>query len=382
MALGDDLLAFDKDMNNGQGWNTTDPARDPIGGFMTTLSNNPDAATTFFSGPKGKEHVDYVAFEHRALISGATELTGGTLRPHLDAFGDAIVAATTGRITTPAMAEALTNIVVDIGDKNSPQILDESPALRASVTEMMAKNSDSLHLALTQEDGTKDLNGIPQLTPTASIPREAMREVLADLGPSNIEILKETEERYTRAAMTIIGGDGFTLERQAQVKAFAQDSGEAFGVLDASVANEIRGTAAAADADKTASMDRRERWTNAAVNGLSAAATLTYALHLNSPVPPLPALTANPLMALTISLGTAGLNGLVGEGYDYFADPTAATDAANEKVHNVYTDGQIQMERTMKSWMEDNPAYANAKLTSDGGIGYTSILPAEVVTAR
>lgn len=128
--VGEGLLDFDKnDMRKGDGWLTTDPKRDPVTGFMVALKNNPDAATAFFSGPKGKEHVSYVALEH-ALY----DMTDGSMTtPHrvqLDAFGEAVVAATTGRVTDASMAEVVGNVMNTLGGRASgePQ---EPAALQA-----------------------------------------------------------------------------------------------------------------------------------------------------------------------------------------------------------------------------------------------------------
>lgn len=364
-AVGEDLLAFDKSMNNGQGWGP-DPARDPVNGFLVTLSHNADAATDFFTGPKGKEHVTQVGFEH-SVVDPLNPVTADRERFHLDAFGDALVAATTGRPTTPAMAGVVENVMNTMGAKGAPSILGESAALRSSVTRILANNSESLHLALTQESGTKDTNAIPHGSPTASIPRENMREVLADLAgdPANITMLKETEERYSRAAMSLIAGDSPTPDI-VRVQSFAHDSGEAFGFLDAAVSKDVLDQAASDDKAEGEADKRYERWIGAGVNGISAGATFAAAASFS----------VNPALGLTTVIVTTGVNGLVGEFFQSTAPD--AGDHAKQEAHDIYVNGQTQVEGTMRTWMAENPGYRDANLTNAAGDGYVSIMPAEI----
>ncbi|MFI1385361.1 hypothetical protein [Embleya sp. NPDC020886] len=361
-AVGEDLLAFDKSMNNGQGWGS-DPARDPVNGFLVTLSHNADASTDFFTGPKGKAHVEQIGFTH-ALVDPLNPVDRE--RPHLDAFGDALVAATTGRLTTPAMAGVVENVMNTLGAKGAPAILGESGALRGSVTEILAKNSESLHLALTQEMDTKDTNAIPRASPIANIPREAMRNVLLGLAedPANITVLRETEERYSRAALSLIAGDSPTADIN-RVQSFAHDAGEAYGFLDSVVAKDVLDRAATDDKITGEADKRIERWIGAGANGISAGAVFAAAAATNAPA-----------YGLVATLATTGVNVLVGEFFQ--ALPPDASDRAGEEVHNTYVKGQTQVEKVMKAWMDENPGYSQANLVNEAGDGYTSIMPTEV----
>ncbi|GAA4989880.1 PPE domain-containing protein [Yinghuangia aomiensis] len=380
--VGEGLLDFDKNgMRKGDGWLTTDPKRDPVTGFMVALKNNPDAATAFFSGPKGKEHVSYVALEH-ALY----DITDGSMTmPHrvqLDAFGEAVVAATTGRVTDAPMAEVVGNVMNTLGARDVPQVSDNSAPLRRSITEMLAKNSDSMHLGLTQTGAQKDLSAVPFAGPTASIPLEAMQNVLKGLvaDPSNIEVLKEAEERFTRAGLSLTLSDPSPWDRgtrNAHVATFATAAGEAFGELDATVTDHMRNFGATKDESTTASDGRAERWTQAGVSGASAAATLRAAQVAAARTAALGrAVSVNPLVGFGLTIGTTGLNGLIGEFYD--AHPAGAADDLKAPIHDVFTNGKEQVEGIMRTWAAENSAaYDGPTLVETAGLGYNSAFTPE-----
>jgi hypothetical protein len=278
-------------------------------------------------------------------------------------LGDAIVAATTGQKTSPAMAEALTNIVNGIGDKNAPQILEQSAGLRSGMTEALAKNSESLHLALTQESGEKDTNAIPSAAPTASIPREAMREVLSDLAkePSNIQALKEAEGFYSQAALTLIGGETRTDQSDIRVRSFARGAGEAFGVLDGAVSHDVLENAVKGDAARIAADKRLERWIQAGVTVAAGGAAFPVVSTGRS---------------LLISMAGTGINAGVGEFFQHRAP--GSVGEAKEELHDTFTDGQIHVEQMMRRWMTNNPQYQNSDLTNEAGNSYSNGMNSEV----
>ncbi|MEU0934110.1 hypothetical protein [Embleya sp. NPDC005971] len=266
------------------------------------------------------------------------------------------------------MAGVVENVMTTLGAKDAPPILSESGALRGSLTEILAKNSESLHLALTQESATKDTNAIPQASPTANIPRETMRNVLSGLAeePANITVLKEAEERYTRAALSLIAGESAQPDF-GRVQTFARDSGDAFGFLDAAVSKDVLDRAAASDLAEGEADKRYERWVGASIDGISAGALFKAAA----------AVQTHGIIAPIAAIATVGVNGIVGEFYQAF--PPDAGEQAREQVHGAYVSGRVQVEGVMRTWMAENPTYKSVELGNEAGRAYSAIVPSEIV---
>ncbi|MGA4542291.1 hypothetical protein ACPA54_20095 [Uniformispora flossi] len=374
--IGDGLLKFDKTGDNGRVWNTSDPRLDPVQGYLTTLKNNPEAATEFFgrppvldaSGkpqaypPSGLDHVKYLVNDHR--LTPWVETRSPVLdNSYLDAFGDAVVVATSGHPTTRQMANATGNVIAVLGADGSTA-LGSSEELRSSVTEMLTNNVESLHLGLTQEDAAKDKTVVPHAGEVADIARQDLRRVLGDLTQElpNIQKLKIAEEGYTLTGLGLIAADSPSPDPLA-ARNFAQQAGEAFGYIDSAVSSDIRAEAEAKDKTQADANARWERWLSAGVDSGSAAVTARVAAASSGPG------------ALLTAVATAGVNGIVGE-YFQWDEPDNA-DAAQGKIDEVYSKGQVQVEQAVKNWAAAHPEYQNVRtdLVNAAGTGYTAIIP-------
>lgn len=373
--VGDDIILRDKELAaRHTGWHTTDPARDPVSGFLVALKNNPQAATEFFSTQTdahgaitrdGAAGLRYLLTD-RKLAAGPLEPQSNA-NAHLAPLGDAIVAATTGRPTTQPMVDVVETVVTTLGTKGSSGALAASPELRFDVTDMLARNPESLHLALTQESATKDLTAIPETAPTANIAREAMQRVLAELvaETGNIETLKQAEGLYAGAGLSLtLATPGLT---DAHVYTFAKDAGEAFGVLDASIAEAIRDEGLSQKDAKTLSEGRAERWISyAETTGFSAIA-------LSRTLAATPAAPVSPWVGFLLGASGGGVNGMVGE----FFDLSPPSDPSPARVHDVYVDGQIQAEAIMRAWQEQS-GFTGPSLVSAVGDGYGPVLNSDL----
>lgn len=396
LTVGDDILAYDKELyTRGTGWGTTDPNRDPVSGFLVALKNNPTAATDFFGtqkalDDKGREVVVRDGTSALQYLVDERQFKAGPLgsdansTAHLGPLGGALVAATTGRPTTQAMVDVLGSSMAILGNEDSRQVLEQSKELRAGVTEMLAKNAESMHLGLTQETDKKNPAAIPATGPVANIPREAMQRVLADLAagePSNIEVLKETEERYARAGLDMTlhapPGNEQAGARDKFVESFAADVGEAFGVLDASVNEDMRTNGASKEERETVADGRAERWAQTTVTVAMTATSTAAGLAAG------PGGSVSPWVGFGTGAGGAGLNAMIGE----FFDMSPPKDDSAGPIHDVYTNGQTQVEDLMTSWEVanrydpvTNPGglYKGPALVSPAGLGYVSNLHPEL----
>jgi hypothetical protein len=79
--------------------------------------------------------------------------------------------------------------------------------------------------------------------------------------------------------------------------------------------------------------------------------------------------------AIITAVAAAGVNGLVGE-YFQWDEPDNA-DAAQGKIDEVYSKGQVQVEQAVKNWAAAHPEYQGVKsdLVNAAGTGYTAIIP-------
>ncbi|WP_137992519.1 hypothetical protein [Streptomyces vilmorinianum] len=196
--------------------------RDPMAGFMTALSNSPDAATDFFNTKEPQDNAQWVlkdrpSFDDSPLKDGPNET--------LDATGKAMFAAVSGATGpdaprseflehTPEHVEAM---------KRSLQFLSETgndfpPELRNDMAWAMGNHGDVVHKAMSDPLGTHGLDSgqLMEVSKQISRNKEAYVELtnqmhLAIIGDINTET-KHPENSLDRAGRTV----GFLEEARYQ----------------------------------------------------------------------------------------------------------------------------------------------------------------------
>ncbi|MDI2128200.1 hypothetical protein [Yinghuangia seranimata] len=345
--VGGDMIDLDRTTHT-NALGSDNPAKDGIAGLMVALKNSPDAAAHFFEGDTGKDRIEY-------LVDGRLPKPphGQGSSSHMDALGQALVAGSVGR-TDEHTVSVLENTVSVLADKGVADVL------KGSVTQILAGNVESMHLGLTQESAQKNTLGLPDPGTVANIPRSELKSVLGDLAdsPGRIALLKEAEEGFAKITL-----DRITVGQpknpadpvvMSQVNTFAHKFGEAVGVLDESVAQDVRDAAKERDETQGDKYTRYERWGNAAVSTATA-----YVV------------SRNPIGGVAIGAFGTSVSGFVSEVLQ--VNKPDSQDVVDAQVDRIYTTGIARGEDLVNVWSEYHPEYGGGPNTSVGD-GYASII--------
>ncbi|NML55059.1 hypothetical protein HHL19_34735 [Streptomyces sp. R302] len=149
--------------------------RDPMAGFMTALSNSPDAATQFFNTTEPQDNAMWVlkerpAFDDSPLTDGPNET--------LDATGKAMFAAVSGMTDPKADGATFVEHTDAHRDalKRSMQFLSEEgddfpPELRDDMAWALGNHGETVHKAMSDPLGSGELDGNQLLEVSKQISR-------------------------------------------------------------------------------------------------------------------------------------------------------------------------------------------------------------------
>lgn len=135
--------------------------RDPMTGFMTALSNSPDAATQFFNATEPHDNAKWVLKERRTFDD--TPLNSKDGNQALEATGKALVAAATGvnpndpnavpvehSAENRRVLDRSLKIISDMGDKFAPELRDDMAIV------LVNYGDEVHHTASSLSDNPKD----------------------------------------------------------------------------------------------------------------------------------------------------------------------------------------------------------------------------------
>ncbi|GAA4944696.1 hypothetical protein GCM10023205_00350 [Yinghuangia aomiensis] len=254
-AVGPDMYEFDR---KSKGWaiGSADPNEDAITGLMTAYANSPEAATEFFKGAKGAERIEYLmerTYPKDRFVN---------IPPQLDALGEALDAATTGKPPTEASMSALQNTVDYLGKGRPPEIPD---VMQDSVTDIMAHNIVSVNARLTNSMGEEFVFPGGQAEPIARFGTENGIRVIAALSgdEENIARIAQAQDAYTAAGLAAIGH--YQNNEVVAVKEHLDNSAQVYGILTGSVVEETLAAQAAKDGATAESRQQIADWTSQAI---------------------------------------------------------------------------------------------------------------------
>lgn len=226
---GADLLAFDKEMGSGRGWNTNDPNRDPVTGLMIAMKNNPAASTQFFTGQPGNERLSYLLDERTQ-----TTMTAGGPPSHVGPLGQALVAATPPQ-STPESVGVVANVVNHFGTVPPKDIPGE---LQKPMGDILANNIESVHVGLTGPGRHNPLLPEGVDTPLAQFNQSALERTLSGMDADQVKRVSVAETAYTVTGFEMIQNK--TADPTMTYKTFANDYAQAQGIFAGAVGEHIQ----------------------------------------------------------------------------------------------------------------------------------------------
>ncbi|MEU0931962.1 DUF6571 family protein [Embleya sp. NPDC005971] len=339
----DEVIAFEKAAGKPSIWSTTliPPPRfgldlsrpgsgyDPVTGVLTAMSWNPEAAKGFF-GDGGPARLDYL-FKGRDPIPD--HVGGGGEPTSFDALGNALQAATTGRIPTGGVG--LPDSPMLPHDDVMRRIAQESVtylgghsklggavpgSMSDSVANILSEYVEETHRSLARQDGTQPFFDTGDLV-------RAIKGTAQD--PAAFRSLYNHELEYTAATVSAVPpGD------HQRIRNEIVDGSEALGAMDEIRAQEIK--------DRAGDQDSAKNWES------------KYWYHgVGGGVNALAGVALPPQYAFLGDLGQRGVS-LFTDGW--YADRSA--DIAEKTaldVEELRRDNADRLDRALRSWGSNSP---------------------------
>ncbi|MDI2132479.1 hypothetical protein [Yinghuangia seranimata] len=272
-VVGDDIMDMEKANGGGQLWNSVNGQTDPMNNLLVGLSKSPEAATAFFSprtqdlygDPLAKPEtkadaqarLDYLLKARNIVGPGNPAYGADEMRPHLDALGEALVAATTGegRPRTREMMDVLSNAVGAMGGTVPPYVPD---VMKDSVSEMLAKNIASVHYGISRP-GLPENPLYSNNEPIAGFHTGELTRVISTLGdsPEHMGNLYKAESAFMVSGLDAITAHGGMPQTQPD---FVSSASQVFGVLDKSTTDAMRSAQQEHDETINSTVDTAKSW--------------------------------------------------------------------------------------------------------------------------